>query len=334
MASKKIDLTTTYLGMSLKNPIVPSSSPLSREVGTARALEDSGASAIVMYSLFEEQLRHEAGAVEHFLEHGGESFAESLSYFPKAEEYFVGPEEYLEHIRKLKEALDIPVIASLNGCTEGGWVEHAHLMEQAGADAIELNVYFLATDPNVDGREVEDLYVQILKAVKSKVKVPVAIKLGPYFSSLAHMAKRLEEAGANGLVLFNRFYQPDLDLERLEVVPNLKLSGPENARLPLRWIAILYGRVSTSLAASSGIDQAEDAIKMVMVGADVAMVCATLLRNGPGRIAEILRGMREWMEERDYESVEQMKGSMSQIACGDPAAFERANYMKALQSYK
>lgn len=334
MAENSIDLSTTYLGLSLRNPIVPSASPLSRDVGTVRQLEDSGASAIVMYSLFEEQIAHEAGELTHYLERGEESFAESLSYFPRAEEYAVGPEEYLEHIQKLKEAVDIPVIASLNGVTEGGWIDYAQKMEQAGADALELNVYYVATDPRIEGRQVEDLYVQILKGVKARVKVPVSVKLSPYFSSMSAMAKRLEEAGASGLVLFNRFYQPDLDLENLEVVPNLKLSGPQNMRLPLRWVAVLYGRISVSLAASSGIDQPQDIIKMLMVGADITQICATLLRNGPDRIAELLRGMREWMEEHEYESVEQMKGSMSQIACGDPAAFERANYMRALQSYK
>jgi dihydroorotate dehydrogenase (fumarate) len=334
VAENTIDLSTTYLGLSLKNPIVPSASPLSRDVGTVRQLEDSGASAIVMYSLFEEQIKHEAGELTHYLERGEESFAESLSYFPRAEEYAVGPEEYLEHIRKLKEAVDIPVIASLNGVTEGGWIDYAQKMEAAGADALELNVYYVATDPKIEGRQVEDLYVQILKGVKSRVKVPVSVKLSPYFSSMSSMAKRLEESGANGLVLFNRFYQPDLDLENLEVVPNLKLSSPQNMRLPLRWVAVLYGRISVSIAASSGIDQPQDIIKMLMVGADITQVCATLLRNGPDRIAELLRGMREWMEEHEYESVEQMKGSMSQIACGDPAAFERANYMRALQSYK
>jgi dihydroorotate dehydrogenase (fumarate) len=333
VADNNIDLTTSYLGLSLRNPIVASSSPLSRDVGTARQLEDNGASAIVMYSLFEEQIKHEAGELAHYLEHGGESFAESLSYFPRAEDYAVGPEEYLEHVGRLKAALDVPVIASLNGVTEGGWTEYARKMEEAGADALELNVYHIPTDPKVDGRQVEDLYLQVLNAVKSKVKVPVSVKLSPYFSAMAHMAKRLEEGGANGLVLFNRFYQPDLDLDALEVVPNLKLSSPQNMRLPLRWIAILYGRVSLSLAATSGIDQAQDVIKMIMAGASVTMICATLLRNGPGRVAELLSGIEEWMEQHEYESVEQMQGSMSQIACADPSAFERANYMRALQSY-
>jgi len=329
-----IDLSTTYMGLKLKNPIVPSASPLSRDVATVRELEDNGAAAIVMHSLFEEQISHEASAISHYLERGTESFAESLTYFPKAEDYAVGPDEYLEHIRALKGAVGIPVIASLNGVTTGGWIEYAQKMEAAGADALELNVYYVATDPRIDGRHVEDLYVEILKAVKAKVKVPVAMKLSPFFSSMSHMAKRLEEAGADGLVLFNRFYQPDLDLESLEVVPNLKLSNPSNMRLPLRWVAVLYGRVSTSLAATSGVDLPQDVIKMIMVGADVTMVCATLLRNGPGRVKELLKGVKEWMMEHEYESVDQMKGSMSQVACADPAAFERANYMKALQTYQ
>jgi dihydroorotate dehydrogenase (fumarate) len=327
-------LATTYMGLSLKNPIVPSASPLSREVHTVRELEDSGASAIVMYSLFEEQIRHEARELTHFLEHGTESFAEALSYFPQAEDFATGPDEYLEHIRKLKAAVRIPVIASLNGATVGGWTDYALKMEQAGADGLELNIYYIPTEPKLDGREVEDLYVDILKNVKSKLKIPVAVKLNPFFSAMSNMAKRLEDAGANALVLFNRFYQPDLDLETLEVFPNLRLSSPQNMRLPLRWIAILYGRVQTSLAATSGIDLHQDVIKMIMVGADVAQICSTLLRNGPARIKEILKGMKEWMEEHEYESVEQMKGSMSQVACSDPSAFERANYMKALHSYQ
>jgi dihydroorotate dehydrogenase (fumarate) len=329
-----IDLSTTYMGLKLSNPIVPSASPLSRDVGTVRELEDCGASAIVMYSLFEEQISHEASELAHHLEQGSESFAESTTYFPRAEEYALGPDEYLEHIRKLKEAVDIPVIASLNGVTEGGWTDYALKMEAAGADGLELNIYYIPTDPKMDGRHVEDLYLGILKSVKSKVKIPVSLKLSPYFSSMSSMAKRFEEAGADGLVLFNRFYQPDIDLDLLEVVPNLRLSSPQNMRLPLRWIAILYGRVSLSLGATSGIDLPQDVVKMIMAGADVAMICSTILRNGPGRIRELLKGVREWMKAHEYESLEQMKGSMSQIACSDPAAFERANYMKALTSYR
>jgi dihydroorotate dehydrogenase (fumarate) len=334
VSANDIDLSTTYLGLELKNPIVPSASPLSRDVDMVRALEENGASAIVMYSLFEEQIRHESQELDYFLTHGTESFAESLSYFPKAEDYAVGPEEYIEHIQRLKEAVTIPIIASLNGFTPGGWTDYARKIEAAGADALELNVYYVATDPQFGGQKVEDLYIELLKLVKSKIKIPVAVKLSPYFSSLSAMAKRLEEAGANGLVLFNRFYQPDLDLETLEVVPNLKLSTSQNLRLPLRWIAVLYGRIATSLAASSGVDLPEDVIKMLMVGADITMVCSTLLRNGPTRIKDLLKGVRDWMKDHEYESVEQLKGSMSQIACGDPAAFERANYMKVLHSYK
>jgi dihydroorotate dehydrogenase (fumarate) len=257
-----------------------------------------------------------------------------LTYFPEAEEYNLGPDDYLEHLRRLKAAVNIPVIGSLNGTTAGGWVEHARRMEEAGADAIELNVYHIPTDPQIDGRQVEDLYVDILTAVKSMVRIPVAVKLSPYFSAMAAMAKRLDEAGANALVLFNRFYQPDLDLESLEVFPNLILSTPQAMRLPLRWIAILHGRIGASLAATSGIDRPQDVIKMLLVGADVTMVCSALLRNGPRRVGELLAGMKEWMVEHEYRSVEEMKGSVSQLCSSDPSAFERANYMRALNNFR
>jgi len=329
-----MDLTTTYLGIKLKNPIVPSASPLSRSVDTMKRLEDAGASAIVMYSLFEEQITHEAAELDHYLEYGTESFAEALTYFPRAEEYSVGPEEYVGLLRKAKEALDIPVIGSLNGISVGGWTKYAKHIQDAGADALELNVYYIPTDPKLESAAVESRYVEVLKAVKSAVTIPVAVKLSPYFSSMANVAQRLVDAGANGLVLFNRFYQPDIDLGQLEVVPGVTLSDSTASRLPMRWIAILHGRVKASLGATSGIHTAEDVLKMLMAGADVTMMCSALLKNGPDRIREVLLELGEWMLEHEYVSVGQMKGSMSQKAVADPAAFERANYMKALNKYQ
>jgi dihydroorotate dehydrogenase (fumarate) len=328
-----MDLTTSYMGLKLKNPLVPSSSPLTADVDSIRQLEDAGAAAVVLHSLFEEQIRHEAAELDHHLMAGTESFAESLSYFPQAHEFRLGPEEYLEHIAKAKQAVDIPVIASLNGVTVGGWTEHARMMEEAGADGLELNVYYIATDPNLTAREVEDRYVEILKSVKQSVKVPVAMKLSPFFSATAAMAKRLDQAGADALVLFNRFYQPDIDLEKLEVTPNLVLSTTQEMRLPLRWIAVLYGRLKASLAATTGVASGQDVIKLVMAGADATQVCSVLLRKGVGELRVMLNDMKAWMDAHEYESVDQMKGSMSQKAVADPAAFERANYMKTLNSY-
>ena len=329
-----MDLSTTYLGLKLKNPIVPSASPLSYTLDSMKRLEDAGAAAIVMYSLFEEQIAHEAAELEHYLSYGTESFAESLSYFPEAQEYNLGPEEYVEHVHKAKAALGIPVIGSLNGISTGGWIDYAKRIEQAGADALELNVYYIPTDPKLTSQAVEDRYLEVLEAVKRTVKIPVAMKLSPHFSSFAHMAQRLDNAGANGLVLFNRFYQPDIDLEALEVKPNVILSTPQALRLPLRWIAILYGRINASLAGTSGIHTAADVLKMLMAGADVAMMCSGLLKNGPGHIRQVLGDLQTWMLEHDYQSIRQMKGSMSQKSVADPAAFERANYAKALQSFK
>jgi dihydroorotate dehydrogenase (fumarate) len=329
-----MDLTTTYLGLPLKNPIVPSASPLSHTLDGMKRLEDAGASAVVMYSLFEEQIAHESKELDHYMQYGTESFAESLSYFPQTEEYNLGPEEYLELIGRAKRALRIPVIASLNGISTGGWTDYAKKMEQAGADALELNVYYIPTDQRHSSEEVEQRYLDILKAVKGTVTVPVAMKLSPYFSSLANMAARLEAAGANGLVLFNRFYQPDIDLEALEVKPNVILSTPQAMRLPLRWIAVLYGRVKTSFAATSGIHNAQDVIKLLMAGADVTMMCSALLKHGPGHIRQVLDEMNQWMLDHEYVSVSQMKGSMSQKSVANPEAFERANYMRTLQSYR
>jgi dihydroorotate dehydrogenase (fumarate) len=329
-----MDLTTKYMGLSLKNPIVPSASPLSESVDSVKALEDAGASAVVVYSLFEEQITHESGELDHYLSYGTESYAEATSYFPEPEDFKMGPVEYLDHIANLKKSCNIPIIGSLNGVSNGGWVKFAQNIEQAGADGIELNVYYIPTNPNLTGSEVETMYSDTLKAVKENVKIPVAVKLSPFFTSFSNLARRLDHDGADALVMFNRFYQPDFDLEKLEVVPNLELSTNWEMRLPLRWIAILYSHINASMAATSGVYNFEDVIKIMMAGGDIAQVCSGLLTNGVGRITEMLTGMTNWMEENEYESVNQMKGSMSQKSVGEPAAFERANYMKTLGSYK
>ena len=327
-----IDLSTDYLGLKLRTPLVPSASPLSQEIGTIRRLEDAGASAVVLYSLFEEQLRQEMVELDHHLSAATESFSESLSFFPHASEFRLGPEGYLEHIRKTKEAVKIPIIASLNGATVSGWTKFAKAIEEAGADALECNIYYIPTDPDLKSADVEQAYIDIVWAVKSAVSIPVAVKLSPFFSNLANLAKRLDEAGADGLVLFNRFYQPDIDLDELEIRPNVLLSTPQALRLPLTWIGILYGRLQASLAASSGVHDPQDAIKLLMVGANVTMLCSSLLRNGVNHIRHMERGITEWMEKHEYESVQQMQGSMSQVRCPDPSAFERAQYMRAVKS--
>lgn len=329
-----MDLTTTYMGLKLKNPLVPSASPLGRDLANVKRMEEVGASAIVLESLFEEQIIHEKFEMDHFLAQGTESFAEATSYFPESDMYNFGPDEYLAHIQKCKESVDIPIIASLNGVSVGGWTEYGRKIQEAGADALELNSYYLATDPTKDPREIEENYIEVLKAVKNAVTIPVALKLSPFFTSMSYMAGKFDEIGVDGLVFFNRFYQPDIDLETLEVVPNLVLSSSESMRLPLRWIAILYGKVKASMAATTGIHSAEDALKMIMAGADVTQLCATLLQNGVGRITEIEKGMIKWMEDHEYESVKQMKGSMSHKSVAEPAAFERANYMRVLKSYQ
>jgi len=327
-----IDLSTDYLGLKLRTPLVPSASPLSQEIGTIRRLEDAGASAVVLYSLFEEQLRQEMVELDHHLSAATESFSESLSFFPHASEFRLGPEGYLEHIRKAKEAVKIPIIASLNGATVRGWTKFAKEIEEAGADALECNIYYIPTNADLKSADVEQAYIDIVWAVKSAVSIPVAVKLSPFFSNLANMAKRLDGAGADGLVLFNRFYQPDIDLNELEVRPNVLLSTPQALRLPLTWIGILYGRLQASLAASSGVHDPQDAIKLLMVGANVTMLCSSLLRNGVNHIRHMERGITEWMEQHEYESVHQMQGSMSQVRCPDPSAFERAQYMRAVKS--
>jgi dihydroorotate dehydrogenase (fumarate) len=329
-----MDLTTTYMGLTLKNPIVPSASPMSKDLGTIKRMEDAGASAIVMYSLFEEQIMHDQAELDHFLTQGTESYQEAMSYFPEVEDFNLGPDEYLEHIRMAKEGTSIPIIGSLNGVSAGGWLEYATKIEQAGADGLELNVYYIPTDGRYSAEEIEAIYVEDLTRVKSAVKIPVAMKLSPYFSSMSNMARKLDGAGADALVLFNRFYQPDFDLEELSVVPTVNLSSSGEGRLPLRWIAILYGHLKASMAATTGVHNAQDALKMLMAGADVAMLCSALLEKGPDHIATVLADMQRWMEEKEYESVKQMKGSMSQRAVAEPAAFERANYMKALNSWR
>lgn len=329
-----MDLSTTYLGIKLKNPLVAGAGPLSRDLDTLRHLEDAGISAAVLDSLFEEQIRHDEGELDHYLTHGTESFAEAQSYFPATAEFKKGPEEYLEYIAQAKARVSIPVIASLNGVSAGGWMDYAKKMQQAGADAIELNLYYVATDPTLPGAEIEKMVVEAVRTVKSAVSIPVAVKLSPFFSNMAYTAKQISDAGAGGLVLFNRFYQPDIDLDALEVVPSLVLSSPSEMRLPLRWIAILHGRVSADLAASSGIHRSEDVIKTLMAGASCVQVCSALIVHGVKRATEILKGVEGWMSEHEYESVTQMVGSLSQKNCAEPAAFERANYMKVLQSYK
>lgn len=322
------------MGLKLKNPIVASASPLSKSIDAARSLEDAGASAVVCYSLFEEQISHEANELDYYLTSTADSYAEALSYFPESGDYNLGPEEYVNHIRKLKGALSIPVIGSLNGVSNGGWINYAKKIEEAGADGIELNIYYIPTDFNINGQSVEDMYIDDVRAIKSAVKIPVAVKLSPYFSAMANMAKKLDDAGADALVLFNRFYQPDIDLENLEVFPNLELSNEWELRLPLRWIAILHNNVKASLAATSGISNYTDVLKVMMVGGDVAMMCSELLRHGVKKIGEILKDLEIWMEEKEYDSVSLMKGSMDYSSVKEPAAFERANYMKLLTSYK
>jgi dihydroorotate dehydrogenase (fumarate) len=329
-----MDLSTTYMGLRLKNPVVASASPLSNTLDGIRRLEDAGASAVVMYSLFEEQIYFQSFYIDYHLSHGTNSYAESQSYFPEMQEYNTGPDEYLRQIHAAKMAVNIPIIGSLNGITPGGWIEYARLIEEAGADALELNVYFIPANPYVKGEAVEELYLDILRDVKSSVSIPVAMKLSPYFSSVGDMTRRLVDEGADALVLFNRFYQPDFDLEKLEVEPRLVLSRSHDLRLPLCWVAILYGELLTDFAITSGVHTYEDALKSLMAGASVAMMASELLQNGVGRITEILAEIEEWMERNEYVSVRQMIGSMSRANVADPTAFERANYMKMLASYR
>ncbi|NLB97229.1 MAG: dihydroorotate dehydrogenase-like protein [Armatimonadetes bacterium] len=329
-----MDLSTRYLGLTLKNPIVPSASPLTGTADRIQELEDAGAAAVVMPSLFEEQITQESLQLDHYLAYGSESHPEALSYIPEPASFQFDPDTYLETIRKAKESVHIPVIASLNGTSPGGWMGYARLMEEAGADALELNIYYIPTDPLVSGAQVEQMYFDVLREVRQSVKIPIAVKLGPYFSAIAFMARRLAEAGANGLVFFNRFYQPDIDLEKLEVTPDLVLSTSTAMRLPLRWVAILYGRVNADFAITNGVHTHEDVLKATMAGASATQIAAELLEKGPGRIPELLAEITRWMEQHEYHSVAQLRGSMSQKNVADPGAFERANYMRVLQSWR
>ncbi|HFC12607.1 MAG TPA: dihydroorotate dehydrogenase-like protein [Anaerolineae bacterium] len=328
-----MELTTTYLGLELKSPIVPSSSPLMRDLDNLRRMEDAGAGAVILHSLFEERITHEAHTLNEHLLQGTDSFAEALDYFPDIADYKTSPDFYVAHLQKAKAALDIPVIASLNGVSSGGWIQYARDLEAAGADALELNIYFLPTDPNLSSGEVENLYLDALRDVKATISIPIAMKLNPYFSALANMTTRLATAGADGLVLFNRFYQPDLDLEQLEVVPHLRLSTTDELRLPLRWIALLYGRVPVDFALTTGVHTSMDALKGLAAGAQVVLMASEILRNGIGRIHDINTGVSAWLVKNEYDSLDQLRGSMSQVNCGEPAAFERANYMRVLSSY-
>ncbi len=329
-----MDLTTNYLGMKLRTPLVAAASPLSEEIDNIKRMEDAGAAAVVLYSLFEEQLRQDRIELNQSLEQGTFSSPEALTYFPEPEEFKLGPEEYLKHITTAKRAVNIPIIASINGSSVGGWTQYAKLVQQAGADAIELNIYNIPTNMNQSAAELEADYLEILRSVKAEVTIPVSLKLSPFFTNFANVARKFDLAGADGLVLFNRFYQPDIELESLEIKPNILLSTPMAARLPLRWIAILFGRVSADLAATSGIHRATDAVKMLMAGADVTMLCSVLIRHGIPQIKTIERDMATWLQEHDYESVTQLKGSLSQKNCPAPGEFERAQYLRALSSFE
>jgi dihydroorotate dehydrogenase (fumarate) len=328
-----VDLGTSYLGLKLSNPLMISACPLVADLDQLRRLEQAGAAAAVLPSLFEEQIEHDAEEMIKAHEFGTESFAEALTYFPDPDDYRSGPEEYLDTIAAAKKAVKIPVIASLNGASRGGWVRYAKMMQDAGADALELNVYFVAAETDMTAGDVESRYLDLVAAVKQSISIPLAVKVGPYFSSMANMGLKLAEAGADGLVLFNRFFQPDIDLETLEAKPQLHLSTPSELLAPLRWIALLHGRVNASLAATGGIHDAAGLTKALLAGADVGMIASTLYAKGVGQVGGILAGLGEWMERNEYASVEQLKGSMSRENCPDPAAFQRGNYMKTLTSY-
>jgi dihydroorotate dehydrogenase (fumarate) len=347
------DLSTSYLGLNLRNPLVASASPLSKKLDTVRKLDEAGIGAIVMYSLFEEQIAHEALELDHYLSVGTDSFPEAITQMPDLGIYNTGPGKYLDHLSAVKRAVSVPVIASLNGVSAGGcpagvvpaglrtggtkppgWTRYAGFMEDAGADALELNLYYLATDPNLSGAELEDRYVELVQQVRSAVAIPLAVKLSPFVTALPNLAVRLVNAGANGLVLFNRFYQPDFDLEELDIVPALKLSDSDELRLPLRWISILYGRVSADFALTTGVHDHLDVLKALMAGARVTMLASELLKNGVQRVPVLLSDLAAWMDDHEYASVRQMQGSMSQLSVSEPAAFERANYMRVLSSWR
>lgn len=328
------DLSTTYLGLNLKNPLVASASPLSKKIDRAKRLEEAGISAIVMYSLFEEQIIHESLELDHYLNRGSESFAEALSYLPDGGLYGISPEKYLNNVAGLKKALSIPVIGSLNGVSKGGWTNYARKIEEAGADALELNMYYVATDVDMTSGDIEDMQVELVAEVKSAINIPLAVKISPFVTSIPNFVKRIADAGADGLVLFNRFYQPDFDLEELDIIHSLDLSTSAELRLPLRWISILYGKVNADFALTSGVHTHFDVLKAMMAGAKVAMMASNLLHNGEQVVGPMLNDLEAWMKEREYESIRQMQGSMCQRSVKEPAAFERANYMKVLGSFR
>lgn len=328
-----MDFSTTYLHKKLHSPLVVSANPLSERIDNIKRMEDAGAGAIVLYSLFEEQLHQEEFALNHHLTHGTESYAEALSYFPEPLEYHTTSDAYLEHIRKAKEAVSIPIIASLNGSTTGGWTFFSRKIEQAGADGLELNLYSTPAVPGLTPYEIEKHYLTTISLIRTSVKIPVAVKLSPFFTNLANFAAQLDDSLVDALVLFNRFYQPDIDLESLSVYPHLMLSTSHDLRLPLRWIAMLHGRIRADLAATSGIHTGKDAIKALMAGANVSMMASALLSHGIDHIRTVGTEMRRWMEEHEYDSVEQMRGSVSQINCESPEEFERVQYMRALTTY-
>jgi dihydroorotate dehydrogenase (fumarate) len=328
------DLSTTYLGLELKNPVVASASPLSKKVENAKKLEEAGVSAIVMYSLFEEQIIHESLELDHYLTRGTHSFAEALTYLPDIGTYNMGPDKYLDHLAAVKMAVNVPVIGSLNGVSKGGWIRYARLMQEAGADAVELNMYYLPADLDLSGQELEDNYVELVAEVKAGLSIPLAVKLSPFITSLPNFARRLVTAGADGLVLFNRFYQPDFDLEELEVVRTLELSDSRDLLLPLRWISILYGKIDADLALTSGVHTAQDVLKSMMAGARVTMLTSAILQDGYEIIPAILTDLQAWMESYEYKSIKQMQGSMSQQSVTEPAAFERSNYIRILNEFR
>jgi dihydroorotate dehydrogenase (fumarate) len=329
-----VDLSTRYLGLRLKSPLVHSASPLSRQLDNFRRLEDAGASAVVMHSLFEEELDREGLALQTYMTYSGHHYAEAQSYFPDLDRYGSGPEAYLQMIRRAKEAVDIPILGSLNGVSSGGWIRYAKEIEQAGADALELNVYFIATDPATEGCAVEQMYFDLIRDVRSSIHIPLAVKLSPFFTNLANVAHRLDKHGVGALVLFNRFYQPDLDLENLVVKHDLTLSDSAELRLRLRWTALLHGRIRADIAVTGGVHDHEDVLKSMMAGARVAMMTSALLKHGPMHLQTVETNLIRWMEEHEYESIEQMQGSMSQRSVREPAAFERANYMRVLQEFR
>jgi dihydroorotate dehydrogenase (fumarate) len=329
-----MELATSYLGLPLKNPVMPGASPLVDQLDNVRRLEDAGAAAIVMHSLFEEQITKDQLAEFAHTENPAESFSEATSYFPRMEDYAFGPDRYLEQISRIKASVDIPVIGSLNGISLGGWIDHARLIEQAGADALELNVYYVATDPDESGIAVEKRTLDILEAVKESITIPIAVKLSPFFSSPGHFAKQIDSLGAAGVILYNRFYQPDIDIEELEATHRLDLSNSTELRLRLRWAAILHGHLKADIAVSGGVHTTEDIIKAIMCGANVVQVVSSLLKYGPSHIGSLIAGLRNWLEDHEYESVDQMRGSMSLKNCPDPSVFERANYLRVLQLWK